>query len=75
MDHWIGYIFWGLIGSGVFLFVWGLWKKSWQSLRMSGFALILPMLYFGGSPSWLKYLALIPLIPFALSFYTKKRKI
>lgn len=71
--YWVGLIFWGLIGSGLFLLTWGLWKKSWRSFLLSGMALFLPMLFFGGANNWFRLLSLLPLIPFALAFYTKKR--
>lgn len=73
--YWGGLIFWVLIGSGLILWAWGLWKKSWKSLLISGISLILPMLYFGGAENWFRLLALLPLIPFALAFYIKKGKI
>ncbi|MEH7348723.1 hypothetical protein [Gottfriedia acidiceleris] len=73
--YWVAIVFWGLIVFGLFLWAWGLWKKSWKSLLMSGIALILPMLYFVGANNLFRFLALVPLIPFALAFYTKKRKI
>ncbi|MGG2028011.1 hypothetical protein AB1282_20125 [Gottfriedia sp. S16(2024)] len=74
--YWIGLIFWLLIGSGLVLLIWGLWKKSWHSLLISGILLILPTLYFAGGESWVgKVIALFPLIPFTLAYYIKKRKI
>ncbi|MFF2875864.1 hypothetical protein ACFVR2_06020 [Gottfriedia sp. NPDC057991] len=47
--YWVGLIFWLLISSGFILLAWGLWKKSWKTLILSGVALILPTLYFGGA--------------------------
>ncbi|CAM3998114.1 hypothetical protein [Mesobacillus zeae] len=73
--YWVGLIFWVLIVSGLLLSVWGIWKKTWLALLISGIALILPSLYFGGGENWFRLLVLLPLIPFALSYYTKKRKI
>lgn len=51
----------------------GLCKKSWQSLIISVIAFLLPMLYFRGAENWFKLLTLVPLIPFSLAFYTKKK--
>jgi hypothetical protein len=36
-------------------------------------AFLLPMLYFSGFESWFRLLALVPLIPFVLAYYTKER--
>lgn len=71
--YWVGFIFWILIGAALLLSVYGLWKKSWQALIISGIAFLLPMLYFGGAQNWLRLLALVPIIPFVLAYYTKKR--
>ncbi len=71
--YWVGFIFWILIGAAFFLFIYGLWKKSWQALLISGIAFLLPMLYFGGAENWFRLLALVPLIPFVLAYYTRKR--
>jgi hypothetical protein len=72
--YWVGLIFWLLIGIALLLLVWGLWKKSWIVLLVSGIALLLPSLYFGGAENWFRLLVLLPLIPFVLAFYTKKTK-
>ncbi|MBO9130791.1 hypothetical protein [Bacillus sp. 165] len=71
--YWVGLIFWLLISSGLILLVWGLWKKSWKSLLMSGIALILPTLYFGGAETWFRLLAFFPLIPFVLAYIIKRK--
>jgi hypothetical protein len=71
--YWFGLIFWILIGASLFLFIWGLWKKSWKALLMSGIALLLPSLYLGGGENWFRLLVLLPLIPFVLAYYTRKR--
>jgi hypothetical protein len=52
--------------------VWGLCKKSWKALLISGIALLLPSLYFGGGENWFRLLVLLPLIPFTLAYNTKK---
>jgi len=71
--YWIGFIFWVLIGTGLLLTLYGLWKKSWKALLLSGVVLILPMLYFGGAENWFRILAFVPLLPFVLAYYTKKK--
>ncbi|XRG80618.1 hypothetical protein V5E38_10095 [Rossellomorea sp. GAMAL-10_SWC] len=70
--YWVGLIFWLLISSGFILLVLGLWKKSWKTLILSGVALILPTLYFGGVESWFKLVAFLPMIPLALAYIIKK---
>lgn len=69
---WVGLIFWLLLGASVLLFIWGLWKKSWKALLISGIALVLPSLYFLGGNNWFRLVSLLPLIPFLLAFHTRK---
>lgn len=71
--YWAGFIFWLLIGAALLLFIYGLWKKSWKALLICGMILALPMHYFAGAENGLRCFALVPLIPFILSYYTKKR--
>ncbi|OAH57970.1 MULTISPECIES: hypothetical protein [Bacillaceae] len=71
--YWLGLIFWCLIGASVFLFIWGLWKKSWKALLISGITLVLPSLYFFGAENWFRLIVSLPLIYFFLAFYTRKR--
>ncbi|WP_129690984.1 hypothetical protein [Gottfriedia acidiceleris] len=73
--YWVGLIFWLLISSGIILLVWGLRKKSWKTLIVSGVALILPTLYFGGAESWFKLVAFLPMIPFVLAYIIKKTNV
>ncbi len=73
--YWVGLIFWLLISSGCVLLVFGLWKKSWKTLIMSGVALILPTLYFGGAESWFKLVEFLPMIPLALALIIKKTNV
>lgn len=68
-----GFIFSTLLVSALVLLAYGLRKKSWQSLLISGIAFLLPMLYFGGAENWFKLLALVPLVPFILAYYIKKK--
>ncbi|WP_102262331.1 hypothetical protein [Mesobacillus jeotgali] len=70
-----GTIFWLLIVAFGFLFIWGLINKSWRLLLIGGMAVTLPSLYFLGAENGFRLLALVPLIPFGLSyFFAKKRK-
>ncbi|MGG2027839.1 hypothetical protein AB1282_19255 [Gottfriedia sp. S16(2024)] len=73
--YWIGLIFWLLICSGFILLVWGQWKKSWKTLIVSGVALIIPTLYFGGAESWIKLVVFLPTIPFVLAYFIKKTNV
>ncbi|MBT2642413.1 hypothetical protein J7I80_09255 [Bacillus sp. ISL-41] len=71
-----GTIFWLLVIAFGFLLVGGLITKSWKLLLMSGLAVTLPSLYFGGAENWFSILALVPLIPFGLSYFmARKRKV
>ncbi|WP_226087438.1 hypothetical protein [Mesobacillus sp. S13] len=71
-----GTIFWLLIVAFGFLLIGGLIYKSWKLLLMSGLAVTLPSLYFGGAENWLRIIALVPLIPFGMSYFmARKRKI
>ncbi|MGG0178835.1 hypothetical protein [Gottfriedia acidiceleris] len=73
--YWVGLIFWLLFSTGFILLVLGLWKKSWKSLVVSGVALILPTLYFGGAENWFKLVVFLPIIPLALAFIIKKTNV
>ncbi|PGL71149.1 hypothetical protein [Bacillus sp. AFS055030] len=70
--YWVGLIFWMLISSGILLLVWGLWKKSWKTLIVSGIVFILPTFYFGGAESWLRVVVFFPMIPLILAYIIKK---
>ena len=72
--YWVGLIFWSLIGAGLFLMVWGLIKKSWLALLISGAALLPLCLYYGGADNWLRMLVLLPIIPLVLAYHTRKAK-
>lgn len=70
-----GTIFWLLIVASGLLFIGGLISKSGKLLLMSGMAVTLPSLYFLGANNAFRLLALVPLLPFGLSyFFMKKRK-
>jgi hypothetical protein len=70
-----GTIFWLLIVASGLLFIGGLINTSWKLLLMSGMAVTLPSLYFLGANNAFRLLALVPLLPFGLSyFFAKHRK-
>lgn len=70
--YWAGFIFWSLIIIAISLLGYGLWRKSWKALIVSGIVFFPPMLYFSGAENWFRLLALIPLVPFVLAYYLKK---
>jgi hypothetical protein len=69
-----GTIFWLLILAFGILFIGGLINKSWKLFLMSGLSVTLPSLYFLGAENWLRILAIVPLLPFGLSFYMASKK-
>ncbi|MEE6451013.1 hypothetical protein RAH41_10605 [Gottfriedia acidiceleris] len=73
--YWVGLIFWLLISTGFILLVFGLWKKSWKSLVVSGVVFILPSLYFSGGESCFKLVVFLPMIPLAFAYIIKKNNI
>lgn len=70
--YWVGFVFWLLIGVSLLLLLWGLSKKSWKALLMSGIALVLPSFYFFGAENWFRIVAFLPIICFLLAYYTRK---
>lgn len=69
-----GTIFWLLVAAFGFLLIGGLITKSWKLVLMSGLAVTLPSLYFGGAENWFRILALVPLIPFGLSYFMARNR-
>lgn len=69
----IGIALWGLVVTSVLLFIWGLWKNSWKSFLISGLAFIIPSIIFVMAQGWLRLLIIVPLISFALAYYTFKK--
>jgi len=67
----VGIVFWGLTIISIFLFLLGLWNKSWKVLLTSGVFLILPSLYFYGAENWFKLFIITPFIPFLMAYYYK----
>jgi hypothetical protein len=67
---------WILIGTALLLLIWGLQKKSWQALLLSGAVLLPPTLFLffgGGAEGWFKFPVLVPLFLFVLAYFMKKR--
>lgn len=71
--YWVGLIFWLLFGASLLLFIWGLRKKSWKALLISGITLVLPSLYFLGVNSWFRLIVLLPLIPLVFAYFHRKQ--
>ncbi|CAH0343997.1 hypothetical protein BCI9360_00225 [Bacillus sp. CECT 9360] len=71
--YWVGLIFWLLIAVSCFLFLYGLVKKSWKSLIISGIAFSPIALYFSGSENSYRLLGILPLVLFILAIYIRKR--
>lgn len=69
-----GAIFWLLIAVFGFLFIGGLISRSWKFFLMSGMAITLPSLYFLGAENGFRLLALMPLLPFGLSYAFKRQQ-
>ncbi|MCP1145257.1 hypothetical protein [Lysinibacillus endophyticus] len=67
--------FWSLVILSLLLLIHGLWKKSWQSLVVSGFAFLLPMLYFAMVDKLFIAFALLPIVPFILAYNMKKKEL
>jgi hypothetical protein len=77
LGHWVffllGFFLWALIiAAGVF-FIWGLWKESWKSFLISGFAFLAPSIILSTQHGWFSMFLLLPLASFGLAYYTKKR--
>lgn len=70
--YWIGLFFWLFSVSSIFLLVWGITKKSWKLIALSGLFLLLPSLYFLGTNNRFKLFVLLPVLPFILAFRLKK---
>lgn len=70
----VGIVYWLCIGVSILLFIWGLLKKSWESFLWGGIALSLPTIsiYLGGAEGWFRWFGVLPLILFALAYFTKK---
>ncbi|TYR81321.1 hypothetical protein FZC66_05535 [Priestia megaterium] len=70
----IGFVLWLLIGASLFLFGWGVWKKSEKALFMGGLAILLPSVIFIGAEGWMKLVAFLPLVFFGLAYYIQKQR-
>lgn len=70
----VGIVLWGLIVASVLLFIWGVWKNKWKSFLMSGLAFMIPSIIFFMAQGWLRLLIIVPVISFALAYYTFKKR-
>ena len=70
----VGIVLWLLVVGSVVLFLWGLYKKSWKALLISGIAFIIPAYSFIGTDGWVRLLALVPVVAFILAFNFYKKK-
>lgn len=70
-----GTIFWLLVVTSGILFLYGVMSKSWKLLLLCGMAVFFPSLYFLGAENWFRLLALVPLLPFGLSYVFVRQKI
>jgi hypothetical protein len=68
----VGLFLWGLIIASGLLLIWGLLKKSWKSLLISGLAFLIPSITLSTQQGWFRLFLLLPLIAFSLAFYEKK---
>lgn len=68
----VGFGLWGLLILGVFLFLFGLWKKSWLSHFISGIFLLVPGIILATQKGWFTFVILFPLIVFGFAIFTKK---
>jgi hypothetical protein len=66
----IGVLLWFLIVAFVLLFVWGVWKKDWKMIMISGVFILVPSFIFGTAQGWVRLLLVLPLISFSLAYYT-----
>lgn len=73
--YWIGFVFWCLIGVSLVFFIWGLVKRSWELLVASGIISVLPSMYFLGAENGFRLLVFVPLIPFLVAHYFRKKPV
>lgn len=68
----VGIGLWGLMIVSGLLLIYGLWKKSWVSLFISGIASLVPFISLATQKGWFGLFILIPLFIFGLALYLKK---
>jgi hypothetical protein len=68
--HWASIVFWALVLIFPAAFIYGLIKKSWIGMSVSGITLLPVAMYYGVGGE-LRYALVFPLIPFfiAIMFY------
>jgi len=68
-----GIVLWSLVILSVVLLVFGIWRKSWQAVALSGVALLLPslLIFMGDDGLWFKLAIVPPILLFAGAYYMK----
>ncbi|KAA0547956.1 hypothetical protein FZW96_09445 [Bacillus sp. BGMRC 2118] len=71
----IAIVYWVLIGISIVSFIWGLWKRSWTALLVSGLTLFVPTLslYAGDAEGLFKWSVLAPVMVLFIAYYYKNR--
>lgn len=69
----VGVLLWLLIAVSGLLFIWGIMKKNWIILLISGFCILIPSMIFSTVDGWVKLFVVLPLISFAIAYYFYKR--
>lgn len=69
----VGVILWILIGVAVVSLIGGLWKSNSKALLVSGLAFIIPCVILFNAEGWFRLLIILPVIIFALAYYTYKK--
>ncbi|NMD70414.1 hypothetical protein HHO41_08915 [Bacillus sp. DNRA2] len=69
----IGVVVWGLVIASGLLLLWGIWKKSWKALVISGLAFLVPAIILFTQPGFTRLFILIPLLVFILAYFFKKK--
>ncbi|OCA84180.1 hypothetical protein A8F94_15785 [Bacillus sp. FJAT-27225] len=65
-------IFWACLAASIPALLTGFLKRSPLAFSVSGILLLLPCLYFAGAENWVRFLSIIPAIPFGLAFWAWK---
>ncbi|MBM6618464.1 hypothetical protein [Bacillus suaedaesalsae] len=72
----IAILYWLLIGISILSLIWGIWRKSWKALLISGLSLFGPTLslYVGGAEGLLKWSVLAPLMVLLIAYFYKNKE-
>ncbi|WP_147534658.1 DUF4175 domain-containing protein [Bacillus marasmi] len=68
----VGVVVWGLIIAAALLFLWGIWKKAWRALLISGIAFLVPAIMLFTQPGYTRLFILLPILAFILAYFMKK---